>query len=86
VEITHFRKLLNDSPDSPSVLTGDDTIAYNSDWMNKYRGQGCVVLRPKNVSEVSEIMKYCNENVIPVVPQGGNTGLVGAFFPKIVLM
>jgi FAD/FMN-containing dehydrogenase len=45
--------------------------------MNKYRGQGRVVLRPKTTDQVSKIMKYCNHENIAVVPQGGNTGLVG---------
>jgi len=53
--------------------------------MNKYRGQGTVVLRPKTVQQISEIMKYCNRENIAVVPQGGNTGLVGLspFNPKL---
>lgn len=60
-----------------AVLVGDDAKPYNVDWMNKYRGQGTVVLRPKTVQQVSEIMKYCNKENIAIVPQGGNTGLVG---------
>ena len=61
-----------------AVLLDDDAKAYNVDWMNKYRGQGRVVLRPKITQQVSEIMKYCDKENITVVPQGGNTGLVGA--------
>jgi (R)-2-hydroxyglutarate---pyruvate transhydrogenase len=45
--------------------------------MNKYRGQGSVVLRPKTVQQVGQILRLCNDLSIPVVPQGGNTGLVG---------
>lgn len=59
------------------MLLDDDAKPYNVDWMNKYRGQGKVVLRPKTVQQVSEIMKFCNKENIGVVPQGGNTGLVG---------
>jgi FAD/FMN-containing dehydrogenase len=33
------------------------------------------------VEQISKIMKYCNEQNIAVVPQGGNTGLVGMFLP-----
>ena len=61
-----------------AVLTGDDAKPYNTDWMNKYRGQGDVVLRPKTTKQVSEILKYCDAENIAVVPQGGNTGLVGS--------
>lgn len=39
------------------------------------------MLRPKTTEEVSAIMKYCNEKVLAVCPQGGNTGLVGGSVP-----
>jgi len=64
-----------------AVLLDDDAAPYNVDWINKYRGQGRVVLRPKTVEQVSELMKYCYNHNIPVVPQGGNTGLVGGSVP-----
>merc|ERR1712179_383643 len=54
---------------------------YNVDWLKIVRGQSKLVIRPKTVNEVSEIMKYCNENLLAVVPQGGNTGLVGGSVP-----
>lgn len=40
-----------------------------------------MVLRPKSTKEVSSILEYCNANDIAVVPQGGNTGLVGGSIP-----
>lgn len=61
------------------MLLDEDAQPYNVDWMNKYRGQGGVVLRPKTVEQVSNIMKFCNQENIAVVPQGGNTGLVGIY-------
>ena len=60
---------------------GDDLEAYNSDWMRKYRGHTRLVVRPKTTEEVSKILKYCNDNVLAVVPQGGNSGLVGGSVP-----
>lgn len=60
--------------------TADDLANFNNDWMNKYHGHSQVVVKPKTTEEVSSIMKFCNENNIAVVPQGGNTGLVGALF------
>ncbi len=62
-----------------AVLLDEDAQPYNVDWMNKYRGQGSVVLRPKTVEQVSNILKFCNQENIAVVPQGGNTGLVGIY-------
>lgn len=52
-------------------------MPYNVDWMKKYRGKSRLVARPKTTRQISQILKYCNENKLPVVPQGGNTGLVG---------
>jgi len=49
--------------------------------MNKYRGQSQLVLKPKSTSEISKIMSYCNTRKLAVVPQGGNTGLVGGSVP-----
>jgi FAD/FMN-containing dehydrogenase len=45
--------------------------------MNKYHGKSQIVVKPKTTEEVSKVLKYCNEQGLAVVPQGGNTGLVG---------
>ena len=44
-------------------------------------GNSQTVLRPKTTEEVSVILAYCNERSLAVVPQGGNTGLVGGSVP-----
>jgi len=49
--------------------------------MRKYRGHSKLVLKPGSTEEVSKILKYCNDNMLAVVPQGGNTGLVGGSVP-----
>lgn len=49
--------------------------------MRKYRGHAKLVLKPQTTEEVSKILKYCNDNSLAVVPQGGNTGLVGGSVP-----
>lgn len=49
---------------------------YTSDWTRNYSG-GSLVCFPHTTQEVSNILKYCNSHKIGVVPQGGNTGLVG---------
>src|SRR5882672_132210 len=46
-----------------------------------YRGSTPLVLRPGSVGEVAAILKLANETVTPIVPQGGNTGLVGGQIP-----
>jgi FAD/FMN-containing dehydrogenase len=54
---------------------------YNTDWLGKYRGKSTTVLRPQTTEQVSKILKWCHERRIGVVPQGGNTGLVGGSVP-----
>ncbi|KAG9100341.1 hypothetical protein FS749_015641 [Ceratobasidium sp. UAMH 11750] len=58
-----------------------DLDTYNNDWMGKYHGRSKLVLKPKTTAEVSEIMKHCYSRKLAVVPQGGNTGLVGSGVP-----
>src|SRR3954452_9097544 len=47
-----------------------------------YHGRTPVVLRPGSTTEVSQILKLANETDTPIVPQGGNTGLVGGQTPS----
>jgi len=44
---------------------------------DKFHGRTPMVLRPGSVAEVAAILKLANETLTPIVPQGGNTGLVG---------
>ncbi|RYP04744.1 hypothetical protein DL765_010080 [Monosporascus sp. GIB2] len=62
-------------------VSAEDMEPYNGDWMRKYRGHCKLVLKPGSTEEVSKILKYCNDNMLAVVPQGGNTGLVGGSVP-----
>ncbi|RDK05843.1 FAD-binding oxidoreductase [Cupriavidus lacunae] len=64
-----------------NVLLGDDTLAYVTDYRGVFRGQALAVVRPGCTEEVSAVMTYCYENGIPVVPQGGNTSLLGGSVP-----
>jgi len=54
---------------------------YNVDWTGHYRGFAPIVVRPQSTEEVSRILRYCSERRIGIVPQGGNTGLVGGSIP-----
>ncbi|KAI5966034.1 DLD2 [Candida margitis] len=77
-DLEFFKSVL---PESSIVTDADDLLFYNEDWMRKYRGQSNLLLKPKTTEQVAEILKYCNENSLAVVPQGGNTGLVGGSNP-----
>lgn len=72
-------------PASPEAevarATPDELNTYNIDWMGKYVGKSQVVVKPKTTEEVSKVLQYCHERNLAVVPQGGNTGLVGGGVP-----
>lgn len=54
---------------------------YLTEWRDKYFGKTALVLRPGSAGEISEILKLANEARVGIVPQGGNTGLVGGQIP-----
>ncbi len=65
-----------------NALTASEDIApFMIEQRDLYQGRSPLVLRPANVEEVSTIMKLASETKTPVIPQGGNTGLVGAQTP-----
>ena len=51
------------------------------EWREKYRGSTPLLLKPNSVDAVAAIVKVCAETRTPLVPQGGNTGLVGGQVP-----
>ena len=60
----------------------NDMSAYLSDWRNQFHGLSPLILKPCDTEMVSKILKMCNENNVAIVPQGGNTGLVGGSTPS----
>jgi FAD/FMN-containing dehydrogenase len=54
---------------------------YVVEMRDLYRGRTPMVLRPGSVAEVAQILKLANDTSTPIVPQGGNTGLVGGQIP-----
>jgi len=60
-----------------NVLTGADTAGHARDWMGKYQGAPVAVVRPGSTVEVAACVKLAAAHGVPVVPIGGNTGLVG---------
>lgn len=84
-DLAHFSKVLSEtsilSTLPPTSLEPDELSMYNTDWMGKYVGKASTVLRPRSTREVSEILSWCWDKRIGVVPQAGNTGLVGGGVP-----
>lgn len=63
------------------VLTGDQALPWLTDWRGRYQGQALAVARPGSVEQVAQVVKWCIEHRVPMVPQGGNTGLCGGATP-----
>ncbi len=59
-----------------NVLAGGDMARYLTDWRGRFTGRARAVLRPADTAEVAALVKLCIGHRVPIVPQGGNTGLV----------
>ena len=60
-----------------------DAIApHLAEWRGKFRGASSLVLKPASTAEVAEIVRICAESGTGIVPQGGNTSLVGGSIPS----
>ena len=60
------------------ALTGEAMQPFLREQRDLYQGRAALVLKPGSTEEVAAILKLANETKTPIVPQGGNTGLVGA--------
>jgi FAD/FMN-containing dehydrogenase len=63
------------------VTDADAMVPYLKEWRDLFRGKAQAILRPGSTAEVAEIVKLAAETGATLVPQGGNTGLVGGQIP-----
>lgn len=67
-----------------NVLTGEaDMAGYLTDWRRRFTGKALAIVRPGNTDEVAAIVRLCVQHQVPIVPQGGNTGLVLGSVPDL---
>ncbi len=64
-----------------NVLTAGDLSAWEQDWRRRWRGKALAVVRPGSTKEVAAVVRLCAAQHVGIVPQGGNTGLVGGGVP-----
>src|SRR6266566_1905561 len=76
--VARFRKVVGDKY---AVTDQADIAPYVTEERDLFRGRSPLVLRPGSTAEVSAICKLASEHGIALVPQGGNTGLVGGQTP-----
>jgi len=63
------------------VTDADAMVPYLKEWRDLFRGKAQGVVRPGSTAEVAELVKLAAETGATLVPQGGNTGLVGGQIP-----
>jgi hypothetical protein len=63
------------------LTTASELAPYTVDWRGRYHGSACAVVRPATTAEVAAVVTLCADARVPIVPQGGNTGMCGAATP-----
>ena len=82
VDVEAIRAAMARIVGSANCITDEkDQAGYVTDYRKLYRGRAAVVVRPGTTQQVSELMSWCFANQVPVVPQGGNTSLMGGSVP-----
>jgi len=76
--VAQFRKIVGDKY---AVTDAAEIAPYLTEERDLFHGRSPLVLRPGSTAEVSAICKLANEHRVALVPQGGNTGLVGGQTP-----
>jgi FAD/FMN-containing dehydrogenase len=63
------------------IVDADMVASYTTDWTGRFAGHTVAVARPASTDEVAGVVSACRKLGVPLVPQGGNTGLVGGGVP-----
>ena len=64
------------------MVAPEATAKYDVDWTGDHSGRALAVVRPRDVDQVAAVVRWCREHGVPLVPQGGNTGLVAGATPS----
>lgn len=63
------------------LTDASDMAPFLTDWRSLFHGKACAVARPASTEACAEAVRLCAEHNVPVVPQGGNTSMVGGATP-----
>ncbi|MDE2004612.1 MAG: FAD-binding oxidoreductase, partial [Betaproteobacteria bacterium] len=73
-----MRRRLQDIVGERGIVADEaEAAAYLTDWRRAFRGRAAAIVRPASTEEVAAVVKLCAGEGIPMVPQGGNTGMCG---------
>ncbi len=64
------------------LVDADQRAGFETDWTGRYHGEARCVVRPASTEEEAEVVRVCAAQGAHIVPQGGNTGLVGGGVPR----
>ncbi|VDO05939.1 unnamed protein product [Rodentolepis nana] len=83
-EASHFERIFeNNIGQLRCVLTKpEEVLSYNRDYTGQYEGSSPLVVLPTSTEQVAEAVKLCNIWKLGILPQGGNTSLVGSSTPS----
>lgn len=79
----HIDALSNMFDPKGSTTDQNVIVPHIEEWRNKYFGKTQIMLMPSTTEDVAKAVTYCNNHKIAIVPQGGNTGLVGGSLPGL---
>jgi len=80
--VTLIEELARVVGDTHVLVDPELRAPYEHDFTGRYGAECRAVVRPADAAEVAEVVRLCAEHGAPVVPQGGNTGVVGAGVPR----
>ena len=80
--LNHIDKLKNIVGSSNALDHEEDIHPFLEDWRGQLKGSTPLILFPNDTDDVQNIVRYCHENNIKIVSQGGNTSLCGANVPN----
>lgn len=79
--LAELRARLPSAPMIDGSHPAADRLPYEQDWRKRYQGQALAIVFPRSTEEVQQIVRWCSEHQISLIPQGGNTSLVGGSIP-----
>ena len=79
---TRFVEALRALLGAGHVLDSNEAMApWTRDWRGRYQGRALALARPGDTAQVAAVVRLCAAHRVPIVPQGGNTGLCGGATP-----
>lgn len=78
----NFIETLREIVGSSGLVAESDAQPLLTDWRGRFRGKARAIVKPSCTEQVAQVLKLCAEHGVAVVPQGGNTGLVGGATPS----